>query len=199
MTESGFASDMGMEKFFDITCRIGDLRPSAVVLVATVKALKHHGGDIDGGAAEIETGAANLARHIGIIRRFGLNAVVGVNKFPTDTTEELELVQRLAVEQAPTQRSSTRRSRTAGRARPSSRRQSSPRPTSRTTSSSPTRTTRRSRRRSARSRPPSTARTTSFCSRPRRRRPRASSEKGSGSCRSAWRRRTSPSPTMPRS
>ena len=98
VTESGFASDMGMEKFFDITCRIGDLRPSAVVLVATVKALKHHGGDIDGGAAEIETGAANLARHIGIIRRFGLNAVVGVNKFPTDTAEELELVQRLAVE-----------------------------------------------------------------------------------------------------
>ena len=98
VTESGFASDMGMEKFFDITCRIGGLRPSAVVLVATVKALKHHGGDIDGGAAEIETGAANLARHIGIIRRFGLNAVVGVNKFPTDTTEELELVQRLAVE-----------------------------------------------------------------------------------------------------
>ena len=98
VTESGFASDMGMEKFFDITCRIGDLRPSAVVLVATVKALKHHGGDIEGGAAEIETGAANLARHIGIIRRFGLNAVVGVNKFPTDTAEELELVQRLAVE-----------------------------------------------------------------------------------------------------
>ena len=51
VTESGFGSDMGMEKFFDITCRIGDLRPSAVVLVATVRALKHHGGNIDGGAA----------------------------------------------------------------------------------------------------------------------------------------------------
>ena len=98
VTESGFASDMGMEKFFDITCRIGDLRPSAVVLVATVRALKHHGGNIDGGAAEIEEGAANLARHIGIIRHFGLQAVVGVNKFPTDTQEELELVKRLAVE-----------------------------------------------------------------------------------------------------
>ncbi len=85
VTESGFASDMGMEKFFDITCRIGDLRPSAVVLVATVRALKHHGGNIDGGTAEIEEGAANLARHIGIIRHFGLQAVVGVNKFPTDT------------------------------------------------------------------------------------------------------------------
>ena len=87
-----------MEKFFDITCRIGDLRPSAVVLVATVRALKHHGGNIDGGAAEIEEGAANLARHIGIIRHFGLQAVVGVNKFPADTQEELDLVKRLAVE-----------------------------------------------------------------------------------------------------
>ena len=92
VTESGFASDMGMEKFFDITCRIGDLRPSAVVLVATVRALKHHGGLMEGGAAEIEAGAANLARHIGIVKHFGLNAVVGVNKFPTDTVEELSLI-----------------------------------------------------------------------------------------------------------
>ena len=98
ITESGFASDMGMEKFFDITCRLGDLRPSAVVLVATVKALKHHGGNIDGGLAEIEAGAANMARHVGIVNGFGLQAVVGVNKFPTDTAEELELVRRLAVE-----------------------------------------------------------------------------------------------------
>ena len=87
VTESGFASDMGMEKFFDITCRIGDLRPSAVVLVATVRALKHHGGDLDGGMAEIEAGAANLARHIGIVNGYGLQAVVGVNKFPTDTDD----------------------------------------------------------------------------------------------------------------
>jgi formate--tetrahydrofolate ligase len=98
ITESGFASDMGMEKFFDITCRLGDLRPNAVVLVATVKALKHHGGNIDGGLAEIEAGAANMARHVGIVNGFGLQAVVGVNKFPTDTAEELELVRRLAVE-----------------------------------------------------------------------------------------------------
>ena len=98
VTESGFASDMGMEKFFDITCRIGGLRPSAVVLVATVRALKHHGGDIDGGLAQIEGGAANMARHIGIIRHFGLQAVVAVNKFPTDAPEELELVKRLALE-----------------------------------------------------------------------------------------------------
>ena len=98
ITESGFASDMGMEKFFDITCRIGGLRPSATVLVATVRALKHHGGKIDGGMAEIQGGAANLARHIGIIKHFGLNAVVAVNKFPTDTNDEVELVKRLALE-----------------------------------------------------------------------------------------------------
>jgi formate--tetrahydrofolate ligase len=98
ITESGFASDMGMEKFFDITCRAGGLRPSVVVLVATVKALKHHGGSIDGGLAEIEAGAANLARHIGIINGFGLQAVVGVNRFPTDTEDELDAVRRLALE-----------------------------------------------------------------------------------------------------
>ena len=98
VTESGFASDMGMEKFFDITCRIGGLRPSAVVLVATVRALKHHGGDVDGGKAELEAGAANLARHIGIVRHFGLNAVVAVNRFASDTPAELELVRRLALE-----------------------------------------------------------------------------------------------------
>jgi formate--tetrahydrofolate ligase len=98
VTESGFASDMGMEKFFDITCRLGGLRPSAVVLVATVRALEHHGGDPDGGPAAVERGAANLARHIGIVREFGLDAVVAVNKFPGDTEEELELVRRLAVE-----------------------------------------------------------------------------------------------------
>jgi formate--tetrahydrofolate ligase len=98
VTESGFGSDMGMEKFFDITCRIGGLRPSAVVLVATVRALKHHGGDVNGGMAEIEGGAANLARHIGIVKYFGLNAVVAVNKFPTDTPEQLDLVRRLAIQ-----------------------------------------------------------------------------------------------------
>src|SRR5437879_4850359 len=82
VTESGFGSDMGMEKFMDIVCRVGNLRPSAVVLVATVKALKHHGGAPDGGIEALEVGAANLARHLGIVRQFGLNAVVAVNRFP---------------------------------------------------------------------------------------------------------------------
>jgi formate--tetrahydrofolate ligase len=98
VTESGFASDMGMEKFFDITCRIGDLRPDAVVLVATVRALKHHAGKPEGGLDAIEVGAQNLARHIGIVRGYGLQAVVAVNKFPTDTRDELEAVRKLALE-----------------------------------------------------------------------------------------------------
>ncbi len=98
ITESGFASDMGMEKFFDITCRIGDLHPDAVVLVATVRALKHHAGKPDGGLDAIELGAQNLARHIGIVNGYGLQAVVAVNKFPDDTQEELEAVRKLALE-----------------------------------------------------------------------------------------------------
>ena len=99
VTESGFGSDMGMEKFFHIVCRAGGLQPNAVVLVATVKALKHHAGDPDGGLDAIETGAANLARHLGIVREFGVNPVVAVNRFPGDTTEEIELVRKLALEQ----------------------------------------------------------------------------------------------------
>jgi len=98
VTESGFASDLGMEKFFDITCRVGGLRPDAVVVVATVRALKHHAGDPDGGTEAIETGAQNLARHIGIVNGFGLQAVVAVNRFPTDNDEELEVVRKLALE-----------------------------------------------------------------------------------------------------
>jgi formyltetrahydrofolate synthetase len=98
VTESGFGADMGMEKFFDIVCRAGGLRPNAVVLVATVKALKHHGGDLEGGLETIEEGAANLARHLGIVREFGFNAVVAVNRFPSDTDEEIEVVRGLALE-----------------------------------------------------------------------------------------------------
>jgi formyltetrahydrofolate synthetase len=97
VTESGFGADMGMEKFFDIVCRIGHLTPSAVVLVATVKALKHHGGDPDGGAEAIEAGSANMIRHLATIREFGLNAVVAVNRFPADTDEEIEQIRRIAL------------------------------------------------------------------------------------------------------
>ncbi len=97
VTESGFGSDMGMEKFFNIVCRVGELRPNAVVLVATVKALKHHAEDPEGGLDAIERGAANLARHLGIVREFGLNAVVAVNRFPGDSSDEIELVRELAL------------------------------------------------------------------------------------------------------
>jgi formate--tetrahydrofolate ligase len=105
ITESGFGSDMGMEKFFDIVCRKGGLTPSAVVLVATVRALKHHGGleddpraDTKEALAAVEEGAANLRRHLGIVKTFGLPCVVAVNRRPGDTDEEVELVKRLAME-----------------------------------------------------------------------------------------------------
>jgi formate--tetrahydrofolate ligase len=98
VTESGFGSDMGMEKLLDIVCRVGGLAPAAIVLVATVRALKHHGGEPEGGLDAIEKGAPNLARHIGIVKEFGLNAVVAINRFPGDTDEEIATVRRLALE-----------------------------------------------------------------------------------------------------
>ncbi len=98
VTESGFGSDMGMEKFLNIVCRIGDLAPSAIVLVATARALKHHGGDLDGGLDAMERGAANMRRHLEVIAAFGLKAVVAVNRFPGDGDEEIELVRKLALE-----------------------------------------------------------------------------------------------------
>src|SRR4249919_2145313 len=98
VTESGFGSDMGMEKFLNIVCRVGGLSPHAVVLVATVRALEHHGGEPGGGAPAIECGAANLARHLSIVAAFGLKAVVAVNRFPGDGEEDVELVRRLALD-----------------------------------------------------------------------------------------------------
>jgi formate--tetrahydrofolate ligase len=105
VTESGFGSDMGMEKFFDIVCRFGHLTPSAAVLVTTVRAIKHHGGvqddprvDRQHGLSALETGIANVRRHLGIIKQFGVPAVVAVNRRPGDTNEEVDLVKRLALE-----------------------------------------------------------------------------------------------------
>src|SRR5919108_3942147 len=105
VTESGFGSDMGMEKLFNIVCRQGGLRPSAVVLVATVRALKHHGGleddprvDAKEALAAVEKGAANLRRHLGIVKTFGLPCVVAVNRRPGDADGEVELVKKLALE-----------------------------------------------------------------------------------------------------
>jgi formate--tetrahydrofolate ligase len=98
ITEGGFASDLGMEKFLHIVCRLGNLRPGAVVVVTTVRALKHHGEDPDGGDDAIERGSANLERHIGIVREFGLKPIVAINRRPEDTDEECELVRRLALD-----------------------------------------------------------------------------------------------------
>jgi formate--tetrahydrofolate ligase len=105
VTESGFGSDMGMEKLFNIVCRKGGLRPSCVVLVATVRALKHHGGVEDDprvdrarALAATAIGAANLNRHLDNVRGFGLPCVVAVNRRPGDTDEEVELVRALALE-----------------------------------------------------------------------------------------------------
>ncbi len=105
VTESGFGADMGMEKFFDIVCRFGKLTPSAAVLVTTVRAIKHHAGLEDDPRPErsaalqaIETGFANVRRHLNTIRTFGVPAVVAVNRRPGDTNEEIELVKRLALE-----------------------------------------------------------------------------------------------------
>jgi formate--tetrahydrofolate ligase len=98
VTESGFGSDMGMEKFLDIVCRIGEIQPSAICLVTTVRALKHHGGNPEGGVETVERGAANLQRHLAIVSEFGLKAVVAINRFPGDPDEEVEAVRRLALE-----------------------------------------------------------------------------------------------------
>ena len=105
VTESGFGSDMGAEKFFDIVCRFGGIVPSAAVLVTTVRAIKHHGGieddpRVDRGQAlaALETGMANVRRHLANITQFGLPVVVAVNRRPGDTNEECEIVQKLSIE-----------------------------------------------------------------------------------------------------
>ncbi len=98
ITEAGFGADLGAEKFLDIKCRKAGLRPDAVVIVATVRALKHHGGAAKGTLGEenlaaLEAGLPNLLKHIeNITGKFGLPAVVAINRFPTDTEAELQLV-----------------------------------------------------------------------------------------------------------
>ena len=102
VTESGFGSDLGMEKFMDIVCRAGGFAPSAVVIVTTAKALKHHGGAPDATGSEglraIEDGSGNLERHIMNVKEFGVPCVVAANRFPTDTDEEVALLQKLGME-----------------------------------------------------------------------------------------------------
>ena len=99
VTEAGFGADLGAEKFLDIKCRMADLHPSAVVLVATVRALKSHGGvakpDLNKPNVDaVRKGAANLERHIDNIKNgFGLPVCVAINAFPTDTPEEMAVIE----------------------------------------------------------------------------------------------------------
>ena len=100
VTEAGFAADLGAEKFLDIKCRMAELHPNAVVIVATVRALKYHGGvpkaELSNENLEaLEKGLPNLLQHVGNIRDvFGLPCVVAINAFPTDTKAELDLVEK---------------------------------------------------------------------------------------------------------
>ncbi len=99
VTEAGFGADLGAEKFLDIKCRMAELKPSAVVIVASVRALKHHGGvakaDLQTeNLAALELGLPNLLRHVeNITKQFKLPAVVAINAFPTDTQAELDMVE----------------------------------------------------------------------------------------------------------
>jgi methylenetetrahydrofolate dehydrogenase (NADP+)/methenyltetrahydrofolate cyclohydrolase/formyltetrahydrofolate synthetase/formate--tetrahydrofolate ligase len=111
VTESGFGADMGMEKFLDIKCRTSGLRPDCVVLVATVRALKTHGGGprvvlgrpLDKAYTEenlslLQAGLPNLLAHIKTVKRFGLPVVVAINSFPTDTWAETNAIREAALE-----------------------------------------------------------------------------------------------------
>lgn len=97
VTEAGFGADLGAEKFLDIKCVSGGLKPEAVVLVATIRALRHHGGakfeeyntpSVD----RVSRGLSNLEKHIENVQKFGLNPVVAINAFPSDTEEEIQLI-----------------------------------------------------------------------------------------------------------
>lgn len=95
VTEAGFGADLGAEKFLDIKCRVGNIKPSAVVLVATIRALKSHGGVAkeDLGKENVEAllkGVCNLQKHIETVQAFKLPFVIAINKFPTDTEEEVK-------------------------------------------------------------------------------------------------------------
>ncbi|MEG1010629.1 MAG: formate--tetrahydrofolate ligase [Ruthenibacterium sp.] len=104
VTEAGFGADLGAEKFLDIKCRLSGIAPSAVVVVATVRALKHHGGCpkdklCEPNVALLRTGSANLVRHVQNMRdQFGMNVCVAINAFPTDSAEEHAFLRALCAE-----------------------------------------------------------------------------------------------------
>lgn len=95
VTEAGFAADLGAEKFLDIKCRQGGLKPNCIVVVATIRALKHHGGASDLKVEDLialEKGIANLDKHIENMKKYGTSVVVAINKFITDTDKEIALI-----------------------------------------------------------------------------------------------------------
>ena len=103
VTEAGFGADLGAEKFFNIKCRKANLTPDAVVIVATARALKYHGGVektqlTEENLVAVKKGFANLEKHVENIRKFGLPCVVAINVFVKDTREELDLIHRLCHE-----------------------------------------------------------------------------------------------------
>jgi formate--tetrahydrofolate ligase len=103
VTEAGFASDLGLQKFCDIVCRVGGLKASAAVLVTTIRATKSHGGVAfnDLGTEDLDAlkrGMENLSAHIEIVKAYGLPCVVSINNFPTDTAAEVELIEQLATQ-----------------------------------------------------------------------------------------------------
>ena len=103
VTEAGFGADLGAEKFFDIKCRYAGLKPDCVVIVATVRALKMNGGVAKDNLAEenleaLKAGSSNLIRHIENVAKFGVPSVVAINRFPTDTEAELELLDKICEE-----------------------------------------------------------------------------------------------------
>jgi formate--tetrahydrofolate ligase len=111
ITESGFGADIGAEKFFNIKCRASGLRPNAAVLVVTVRAIKAHTGKyritagkpldpalVSENLADIEAGAVNMIRHLENMRAFGVNPVVAINHFATDSEREVELIRKIAIE-----------------------------------------------------------------------------------------------------
>lgn len=102
ITEAGFGADLGAEKFLDIKCRYAGLKPDAVVIVATIRALKYNGGKaLDELSSEdldaLRKGASNLKRHIENIRKYGIPSVVAINKFPTDTEAEIDLIRDICI------------------------------------------------------------------------------------------------------
>ena len=103
VTEAGFGADLGAEKFLNIKCPVGGLKPNAIVIVATVRALRHHGGAKrdaydSPNLTFVESGFSNLEKHIENCKKFGFNAIVAINFFPTDSEEELNFVKQKCAE-----------------------------------------------------------------------------------------------------